>query len=72
VIKDFRLVVDRKNAFDHGVCGVNATVTPSKLQVIAETKDRALFPVFRFAHGSVEVVVECVDETLSSRGASRR
>ena len=71
MIEHFRLEVDRKNAFDHGICGVNPTVSPSELEIITETKDCALFSVFRFAHRCVEVVVESIDEALASRGACR-
>lgn len=65
MIEHLGLEVDRKNAFDHGVRGVNSAVAPSKLQVVIESEDRALFSVFRFANGGVEVVVKSVDKTLS-------
>lgn len=72
MIEHLRLEVDRKNAFDHGVRGVNPAVTPSKLEIFVEAEDRPLLSVFRFADGSVEIVIECVDKTLSSCGACRR
>ena len=72
VIEYLWLEVDRKNAFDHGVRGVNPAVTPSELHEIAEAEDRAFLSIFCFADGSVEVVVEGIDETLSSCGARRR
>ena len=71
VIEHLRLKVDRKNAFDHGVGGVNSAISPPKLQVFVETEDSALLSVFRFAHGGVEVVVEGIDETLSGCGTCR-
>lgn len=71
MIKNLWLKVDRKNAFDHGVCGVNPAVTPSKFQIVVEIEDSALLSVLRFADGSVEVVVECVDKPLSSSGTCR-
>ena len=66
VIEYLRLEIDRENAFDHGVGRVNAAVAPSKLQVVVQIEDRALFSVFCFPDGGVQVVVERVDETLSS------
>ena len=70
VIKHFWLEVDPKNAFGQSVRGVNSAVSPSEFQVIVETQDRAIFPVFCLSDGGVEIVIKGVNETLPSRRAS--
>lgn len=62
--------VDQKNVLDHEESGAYPTVTPSGFQVITRIKDRASVTVFRLVHGSVGVVVERVNEAVTSRESS--
>lgn len=67
MIEYFRPEVGRENALDHGERDFHTAVTPSKLGEVLQTEHRAALSVFCFADGGVEVMVEGVDEVLSSR-----
>ena len=69
MIKYLRLEVDFEDALDQGVSGVGPTVASSKLPEIFEAEDRAVLSVLCFSDGGVEIVVEGINKTLSSRGA---
>ena len=71
MIKHFRSNVDREDAFDHAERDVHTAVTPSKLHEILQSEDGAALPVCRLTDGSVQVVVERVDEAFSSPRAGR-
>jgi len=68
VVKYFWLEINGEDAFDYGERDVHATITRPRLNEVLKTEDSAVFSVFCFAGGSTKVMIEGVDEALSSSG----
>lgn len=68
MIEYFRPEIDRENALDHSERDLYTAVAPSKLYEILQTEYNPALSVLCFADGSIEVVVESIDESLSSCG----
>lgn len=70
MVEDLRLKIDGEDAFDQRERTVHTTVAPSEIHVILQTEDSSLLSVFRLANGIIKVVLECINEALSSGGTS--